>query len=63
MKENAAALSKDLPFSRIDFYEVAGEMYFGEITFYPASGFGTFEPEEWDIILGDWITLPEKTGS
>ena len=60
MKENAATLSRDIPFSRIDFYEIAGEMYFGEITFYPASGFGTFAPEEWDTTLGNWLVLPDK---
>ena len=61
MKAAAEQLSKGIPFVRVDFYEVKGKMYFGEVTFYPASGFCAFEPDEWDDILGSWIQLPEKT--
>ncbi len=60
MKIAACILSKDIPFVRIDFYEVQGEMYFGEITFYPLSGFGMFEPEYWDNKLGDMILINKK---
>ena len=58
MKTFAETLSKDIPFVRVDFYEANGKVYFGEITFFPAAGFGPFEPEEWDEILGEWIELP-----
>lgn len=58
MKELAIILSKDITFARIDFYEINGKVYFGEITFFPASGFEKFEPEEWNKTLGDWIELP-----
>lgn len=61
MKRSAQKLSENLKFSRIDFYEVDNKMYFGEITFYPASGFGTFTPNEWDYILGEYIKIPIKT--
>ena len=44
---------------RTDFYEVDGKLYFGEITFYPASGLEKFAPEKWDNILGEWIKLPK----
>ena len=40
---------------RVDFYQVDGKVYFGEITFYPEGGLGSFNPKEWDYILGDWI--------
>ena len=53
-------LSKDIPFVRTDFYVVNQHVYFGEITFYPGSGFLPFEPEKWDRFWGDWITLPEN---
>lgn len=53
MRELAEKLSTTIPFSRIDFYEINERVYFGEITFYPASGFEGFEPESWDYILGD----------
>lgn len=58
MKELAAKLSEKMPFARIDFYEINEKVYFGEITFYPASGFEGFKPEEWDMKLGEWIKLP-----
>ena len=53
----AEILSDNSPFMRVDFYDIDGKIYFGEITFYPASGFGRFVPEEWDKTLGDWIVL------
>ncbi len=58
MIEFAEVLSTNIPFVRVDFYESLNKVYFGEITFFPASGFGTFIPEEWDAILGNWLTLP-----
>ena len=51
MKIFARCLAKDSPFMRVDFYEIDGKLYFGELTFYPAAGFETFEPNEWDSIL------------
>ncbi len=47
----------DNPFVRVDFYEVNGKVYFGEVTFYPEGGLGSFNPMEWDYVLGDWIEL------
>ena len=61
MKRIAAALSKGTPQLRVDFYEVNGKVYFGEMTFFHCSGFDGFHPEEWDEIFGDWVILPEKT--
>ena len=56
----AECLAKGLPFIRVDFYEVAGEIYFGELTLYPGNGLEEFTPEEWDKHLGDWLILPTK---
>lgn len=58
MIELAEKLSTGIPFLRVDFYEVNGKIYFGELTFFPASGLGEFIPQEWDLKLGEWITLP-----
>lgn len=58
MKNCAHLLSQNIPFSRIDFYDISGHTYFGEITFYPASGLGSFYPIEWNKKIGDWINLP-----
>lgn len=55
----AKELSKDIPFSRIDLYEINNKVYFGEITLYPASGIGKFRPEQYDQILGQLLVLPE----
>lgn len=55
----AERLSEGMPFVRVDFYEVAGQYYFGEMTFYPGSGMEEFDPERWDEELGSWIELPE----
>lgn len=60
MKVLAEKLSKGIPHLRVDFYEVDGKIYFGELTFSHWSGMVPFEPEEWDIIFGSWIQLPEK---
>lgn len=54
----ARCLAKDKPFSRIDFYEVKGHVYFGEITFFPTTGMGGFQPEEYDLAFGNMIQLP-----
>jgi len=57
MVELAELLSKNIPFVRVDFYEIKNKIYFGELTFYPGSGFEEFTPEEWDKKLGDMIDL------
>jgi hypothetical protein len=54
----AELLSKSFPFVRVDFYEVNGQLYFGELTFYPGSGLEEFTPEKYDELLGSWIKLP-----
>ena len=58
MIEIAEKLSQRIPFLRVDFYEVGGKLYFGELTFYPAAGFEGFEPAEWDYTFGEWLKLP-----
>ena len=58
MKELASKLSCGIPHVRVDFYEVNGRIYFGELTFYHFSGMVPFIPEEWDRIFGSWIILP-----
>lgn len=60
MIEFSKVLSKDFPHVRVDFYEVDGHLYFGELTFYHFSGFMPFKPSKWDEIMGSWLTLPQK---
>ena len=59
MKELAAKLSKDIPHVRVDFYEVDGRVFFGEMTYSHWGGMTPFEPEEWDYTIGSWIKLPQ----
>lgn len=59
MQRLARALSKGWPFLRVDFYSVRGKTYFGELTFYPAAGILKVSPIEWNLRLGELITLPE----
>ena len=57
MIEICRKLSENMKFSRIDLYVIDDEVYFGEITLYPASGFGEFTPNEWNGRLGEIIKL------
>ena len=60
MIELSKQLSANIPFLRVDFYEINNSIYFSELTFFPGSGFTSFNPEEWDYTLGSWISLPDK---
>ncbi len=60
MKELAAKLSQGLPHVRVDFYEVDGNVYFGELTFFHFSGIVPFQPACWDELMGSWLELPPK---
>lgn len=56
-------LSEEFPFARIDFYEVEGHLYFGEITFFPVNGFIKFSSYEEDRKWGSYLDLPHVTES
>lgn len=58
MRRLAQVLSAGVPQLRVDFYEVNGCIYFGELTLYHWSGMVPFDPPEWDRTFGDWIRLP-----
>lgn len=60
MKILAKKLSAGIPHVRVDFYEVDGRVYFGELTFAHWSGFVPFDPIEWDYTFGSWMELPNK---
>ena len=57
MKRLTAELSKDCPFLRVDFYEIKGRLYIGELTFFPGAGFEKFRPMSKDYELGEWLHL------
>lgn len=58
MVEYARILSQGFPHVRVDFYDIDGRIIFGEMTFYTASGYTVFEPDEFDFILGKQFVLP-----
>jgi hypothetical protein len=58
MIDYAERLSKGFPFVRVDFYNVEGRIYFGEMTFYPGNGVSMFYPEEYNLTIGEYIELP-----
>lgn len=57
MKSLAKKLSQNIPFVRVDFFYVNGNVYFGEFTFYDWAGLRPFNGDEWDYKLGSWIDL------
>lgn len=57
MLKVAAELSKEFPFVRVDLYYVEGRVIFGELTFYPWSGYVQFLPDSFDFELGNMFDL------
>lgn len=57
MFQIAAELSKGMPFVRVDLYQSNGQVYFGELTFYPASGFDANLLPETDEYFGSLINI------
>ena len=57
MKKFSAILSRGIPHLRVDWYEIDGKLYFGELTFSTCSGMVPFEDGKWDKKLGDMIDL------
>lgn len=58
MLKVANMLSEDFPFVRVDLYWVNGKVYFGELTFYPWTGYVQFDPDQFDYMLGEEFILP-----
>ena len=59
MLDMARTLSKGIAHVRVDFYEANETPYFSEFTFYNDAGLVPFKPAKWDLILGNYITLPK----
>ena len=57
MLEIAKILSENFPAVRVDLYCVQNKIYFGELTFYPWSGYVKFEPDKFDFVLGEKFNL------
>lgn len=57
LKNLAELLAQGFPFVRVDFYIVQNQIYFGELTFYHASGYAPLHPSIWEKKLGKLIKL------
>ena len=60
MLEYSKILSAGIPYVRVDFYEINNQLYFSELTFFVASGFTHYSPEESDMLIGSWLELPPE---
>lgn len=58
MVKYAEIISKQLPHVRVDFFNINGQIVFGEMTFFMASGYFKFEPDSFDYEMGKWFQLP-----
>lgn len=60
----AETLGRDFDFVRVDLYELADGPRFGEMTFYPGSGYDPFEPPALDRRLGAaWRAAAPRMGT
>ena len=53
----AEKLAQDFPHVRVDLYNVEGKILFGELTFYNASGYMKYDPDDFDIEIGNKFIL------
>lgn len=65
MLELSERLSASFPHVRVDWYNIEGRPYFGEMTFYTGGGFDPFyaleeKPDRLDRELGDLFVLPRE---
>ena len=60
MVEVADALGQDTDFVRVDLYDIAGRVVFGELTNYPGAGHAGFYPHSFDLTVSSWWTLPDR---
>lgn len=58
MQKLIKVLAEKIPHVRVDFYEVNGSVYFGEMTFFPQGGFLKIHPDSWEKEWGDLLQLP-----
>lgn len=60
MIEYSKKLSSGFPHVRVDFYILGDRLFFGELTFFTACGTTRFSDINFDLKLGNLITLPKS---
>lgn len=53
-------IANDFPMVRIDFYNILGKIYIGELTLHHGSGYDKFYPNKYDLIYGKRLILPQR---
>lgn len=56
----AESLADDIPFVRVDLYDINGKIYFGEMTFTPAKGTLIFDDDKADFLQGEWLDISKE---
>jgi len=59
MIEAAEAVSAGVDFLRVDFYDIDGRAFFGELTNYPNKGVSRFRPAALDALFGEYLELDD----
>jgi hypothetical protein len=57
MMEIGQVISNQFPYVRVDFYDVDGKLYFGEVTLCHGGGFDKFEPNHFDTDFGKKLKI------
>ncbi|QWB99441.1 carbonic anhydrase [Mycoplasmatota bacterium] len=53
----AQKISNYFPHVRVDLYNMDGDIYFGELTFYNGSGYNPYVPDYYDFMVGDFFDI------
>lgn len=61
MLDIASKISKNIPFLRVDLYNINGKIYFGETTFFPSSGFTPWGDNKTDLEIGEMLKLNKNS--
>ena len=59
LKRTAECLAQRFPHVRVDLYDNDGKIQFGEMTFFNASGYMKYEPDQFDYIFGEKFVIPK----
>lgn len=60
MLDIARTLCADFPAVRVDLYSIHNRIFFGELTFFPWSGYVQYTPDAFDFEVGEKFVLPQR---
>lgn len=56
-----SSIAARFPYVRVDFFDVDGKLYYGEITLHHGGGAYPFSPDSWDAHWGSLVSLPQRS--